>query len=216
MIPKKILLKALTEGIKAANLNLTLSESVQQSFMRYIELLVKWNARHNLTAVRDPLDMIYKHVLDSLALIPFLSSGNTVDVGTGAGLPGVPLALVRPEQSFVLLDSNQKKITFIEHVILSLPLTNVTPILTRVEVYHPPELFQRVISRAFGSLSTFVRLCGHLCHQNGMLVAMKGIIDPEELADLPDGYVIEKIEPVQIPGLAAARSLVFIAHNRRQ
>lgn len=213
MMTKERLLEALGKGLKAANLDL--GEPIQQSLIRYIERLIQWNARHNLTAVRDPLDMVYKHLLDSLTLMPFLSNGRVLDVGTGAGLPGIPLALARPEQTFVLLDSNQKKILFVENVILSLPVRNATVALFRAEEYRPPELFQWVISRAFGSLETFVRLCGHLCHPEGSLVAMKGVMTPEELAALPAEYVIDRIEPVHIPGLEASRTLVFIKHARR-
>jgi 16S rRNA (guanine527-N7)-methyltransferase len=217
VIKKAIIIKALAEGLVAAKLDIP--ESVQQQFVAYIELLLKWNAVHNLTAVRDPLEIVTRHVLDSLVLLtyfddfcPHQPSGHAtvLDVGTGAGLPGILLALARPDQTFVLLDSNQKKIAFVQHVILSLKVTNAVAVCERAEKYRPEIPFDWVISRAFASLSDFVRLSHHLCKPSGQMVAMKGIIDPAEVAAVSSNYVIEKIESVRVPGLSAERTLVFI------
>lgn len=217
MIKKAILIEALSEGLLAANLSI--AESTQLKLITYLELLVKWNTIHNLTAVRDPLEMVARHVLDSLVLLPYfddfcqrrpLGRATLLDVGTGAGLPGIPLALSRPEQTFVLLDSNQKKIAFIQHVILSLEMTNVVAVCERVEKYQPETPFDWVVSRAFASLSDFVRLSHHLCKRDGKLVAMKGVIDPAEVAAVSSSYTIEKMVSVKVPGLTAERTLVFI------
>ncbi len=217
MTKKSLLIKALSEGLLAANLNIP--ESTQHQLLAYIELLVKWNAVHNLTAVRDPLEMVTRHVLDSLVLLPYLDDFcahrplkciRVLDVGTGPGLPGILLAICRPEQSFVLLDSHQKKIAFVQHVILSLKVTNAVAMCERVEKYHPKIPFDWVISRAFASLPEFVRLSRHLCQSDGRLVAMKGIIDPVEVAVVSSDYTIEKIESLRVPGLSRERNLVFI------
>jgi 16S rRNA (guanine527-N7)-methyltransferase len=217
VIKKAILIKALSEGLSAANLSI--SESTQLQFVGYIELLVKWNAVHNLTAIRDPLEMVKRHVLDSLVLLPYFDDFckskpkgqvSVLDVGTGAGLPGILLALSRPEQSFVLLDSNQKKIAFVQHVILSLKVNNAIPVCDRVEKYQPEVSFDWVVSRAFASLSDFVRLSHSLCKRDGRLIAMKGIIDPAEVAMVSSDYTIEKIASVQVPGLSVERTLVFM------
>jgi len=220
---KTILFNALSEGLQTAHLNI--SEAIQLQLIDYLELLVKWNTVHNLTAVRDPLEMVTRHVLDSLVLLPFLDDfcknrsldkASVLDVGTGAGLPGIPLALARPEHTLVLLDSNQKKISFVQHVILSLKLANATVVCTRVEKYQPDVPFDWVVSRAFASLSDFVVLSHHLCKEEGKLVAMKGVIDPTEIKAVPSDYVIEKIEPVEVPGLTAKRTLVFINRTKQE
>lgn len=209
MIKKAILSQALSEGLLAVKLDI--SEAIQEKLITYIELLVKWNVVHNLTAVRDPLEMVTRHVLDSLVLLPYLEEhASVLDVGTGAGLPGIPLALCRPEQSFVLLDSHQKKIAFVQHVILSLKVTNAIAVCERVEKHQPAALFDWVVSRAFASLSDFVRVSHHLCKRDGRLVAMKGVIDPAEVAAVSSDYTIEKIASVKVPGLMAERALVFI------
>ncbi len=203
----------LATGIKACHLNL--AASVQEKLIQYIELLSQWNKVHNLTAIRDPKDMIHKHVLDSLSLVPYLHSGKVVDVGTGAGVPGIPLALALSDLEFTLLDSNQKKITFVQHVILSLKLTNVRAICTRVEAYQPPEPFEWVVSRAFASLSDFIRLSQHLCQKEGRMIAMKGVIDPAEVATISSHLILEAIQPVKVPGVEASRTLVFITKNKQ-
>lgn len=222
MIKKSLLVKTLSEGLLAANLNI--AESTQHQLIAYIELLVKWNAVHNLTAVRDPLEMVTRHVLDSLVLLPYfddfcahrpLGHSTVLDVGTGPGLPGILLAICRPEQSFVLLDSHQKKIAFVQHVILSLKVTNAVAVCGRVEKYHPEAPFDWVISRAFSSLSDFIRLSHHLCKSDGKLVAMKGVIEPTEVAAVSSDYTIEKMESLHVPGLSRERNLVFISITQK-
>lgn len=213
---------ALAEGLMAANLNI--SEATQLQLITYLELLSKWTAIHNLTAVREPLEMVKRHVLDSLVLLPYFDDfcnsrpqgqASLVDVGTGAGLPGILLALCRPKQSFVLLDSSQKKIAFVQHVILSLKMGNAVAVCERVENYRPEVPFDWVVSRAFASLSDFTRLSQHLCKRDGRLLAMKGIIDPAEVTSVSSNYTIEKIEPIKVPGLAAERTLVFISITQK-
>ena len=208
------LTERLEAGLKAMHLPLT--TEVQGRLLDYIALLGKWNAVHNLTAVRDGEDMVTKHLLDSLVLCPFLSFGKIADVGTGAGLPGIPLALAMPDRELVLLDSNQKKITFVQHVILSLKLRNVTAVCTRVEAYRAEQPFDFVVSRAFSALSEFASQASHLCKPDGRLIAMKGAIDPREVAAMSAEYTVEKIQPVQVPGLSGPRSLVFIVTNKRR
>ena len=221
MIKRAILIKALSEGLAALKLSVPVSMQIQ--CVDYVELLVKWNAVHNLTAIREPLEMIKRHVLDSLVLVPYLDAfcksrpqGGTsvLDVGTGAGLPGIILALSRPEQSFVLLDSNHKKIAFVQHVILSLKMKNAVVVCDRVEKYQPEILFDWVVSRAFASLSDFVRLSHTLCKRDGRWIAMKGKLDSAEVEGVSSDYTIEKIVSVQVPGLALERTLVFMSSTQ--
>lgn len=211
MIQKEALTKTLQQGL--AVLKVAENDVALEKLVTYIETLHKWNAVHNLTAIRDPLEMVTKHLLDSLVLAPYLSTGSIIDVGTGAGLPGIPLAISNPTQNFVLLDSNQKKMTFVEHMILSLKLVNSVAICARVEQYRPEQPFDWVVSRAFSSLADFVRVSAHLCQPAGRLVAMKGVIDPAEIAEIDSSWTIESIKQINVPGLNAARSLVFMAPN---
>lgn len=185
----------------------------EERLVNYIQLLYKWNAVHNLTSVRDPKEMATRHILDSLVLLPFVTQGRVLDIGTGAGLPGIPLAVTRPDLSLVLLDSNQKKVSFVQHVIHSLKLTNVTVICARVEVYQPESPFDWVVSRAFASLAEFIELSKHLCRSNGRWIAMKGDVKPEELAALSKNYTLEQVKSVSVPGLAAKRTLVLVKKN---
>lgn len=209
MIQKKILIETLKKGIEAGDWSV--AEADQLKLIDYIEQLHKWNLVHNLTAVREPLEMVKRHLLDSLVLLPYLSNQSVLDVGTGAGLPGIPLAICRPDCSWVLLDSNQKKINFVQHMVLSLALNNVTAVCARVEAYRPESLFDLVVSRAFSSLAEFIKVGGPLCKTEGRLVAMKGAdIDPSEIAECPKNCSIESIQPVFVPELAVKRSLVFI------
>jgi 16S rRNA (guanine527-N7)-methyltransferase len=211
VIQKEALTKTLQQGL--AVLKVAENEVALEKLITYIETLHKWNAVHNLTAIRDPLEMVTKHLLDSLVLAPYLNTGRVIDVGTGAGLPGIPLAISNPTQKFVLLDSNQKKMTFVEHMILSLKLVNSVAVCARVEQYQPEQPFDWVVSRAFSSLADFVRVSAHLCKPSGRLVAMKGLVDPAEIAEIDSGWTIESIKQINVPGLNAARSLVFMAPN---
>lgn len=177
----------------------------------YLALLARWNRAYNLTAVHDPAQMVTRHVLDSLAVLPFLQGSRVVDVGSGAGLPGIPLAVARPEARFVLLDSNSKKTRFLHQVAASLQLANVEVVHARVQAYRPALRFSSVISRAFASLADFINEAGHLCAPDGRLLAMKGTYPAEELARLPTGFRMVEVIPLQVPGLAAERHLVCLA-----
>jgi 16S rRNA (guanine527-N7)-methyltransferase len=207
MFPRAEVTMALESGSELFKLN----GQQKKQCVDFIEHLARWNKVHNLTAVRDPIQMVGRHVLDSLTLLPFLNGSSVLDVGTGAGLPGIPLAIARPDLAFVLLDSNAKKLNFVEYVISTLPLKNVKAVHSRVEHYDKP--FDCVVSRAFSSLQAFVESSGHLCQENGTLIAMKGPISAGELAALPDGYTIVDIKPVSVPNMLAKRFLVFIKRN---
>ena len=198
----------LSRGISA--LGLEIAPQNQQRLLQYLALIVKWNQVHNLTAVRAPEKMLTQHLLDSLAVTPHLSGPRVADIGSGAGLPGIPLALARPDWSVVLVESNHKKAAFLQQARIELKLENVEIVTERVEHYRPAERFDTVISRAFSDLPEFVTLAGHLCADDGRLVAMKGIYPHEELAQLPTQFTLEKVVAVAVPGLAAERHLVLV------
>ena len=198
----------LSKGIEA--LALTIAPQNQQRLLQYLALIVKWNQVHNLTAVREPEKMLTQHLLDSLAVAPHISGPRVADVGSGAGLPGIPLALARPDWSVVLIESSHKKAAFLQQARIELKLENIEIVTERVEHYRPAGSFATVISRAFSDLAEFVTLAGHLCGEQGRLAAMKGIYPHEELAQLPAQFTVEKIVPVAVPGLAAERHLVLV------
>jgi len=180
------------------------------SLTHYLAQLTKWNKAYNLTAVREPREMVVRHILDSLAAAPFLRGSRIIDVGTGAGLPGIPLALLYPDRQFTLLDSNGKKIRFVQHVTRELGLTNVLPVQARAEAYEPNHSFDTVISRAFTALADFVANSGHLVGAGGCLLAMKGKIPDAELAALPGDWRATRIEVLQVPGLDAERHAIVL------
>lgn len=180
------------------------------SLTHYLAQLTKWNTAYNLTAVREPREMVVRHILDSLAAAPFLRGSRIIDVGTGAGLPGIPLALLYPDRQFTLLDSNGKKIRFVQHVTRELGLTNVFPVQARAEAYEPNHSFDTVISRAFTALADFVANSGHLVGAGGCLLAMKGKIPDAELAALPSDWRATRIEVLQVPGLDAERHAIVL------
>lgn len=191
-----------------AQLNIDLSKDVQSKLLDYLALLHKWNKTFNLTAIRSPQQMVSNHLLDSLAVMPYLWAGRWADVGCGAGLPGVVLAIAQPDWQFALLDSNSKKTSFVQQAIINLGLHNVSVHCVRVEAWQPVEQFDGIISRAFSELGGFLRSTRHLAAPRGRWVAMKGA--PEmELAGVPDGCRIERVIPLHVPGLQAARSLVI-------
>jgi len=189
-------------------LGIALNEEAQRTLIEYVALLHKWNKVFNLTAIHDPQQMVSNHLLDSLAVMPYLWPGRWLDVGSGAGLPGVVLAIAQPSWQFVLLDSNSKKTSFVQQVIIELGLRNVVVYCSRVEKWQTTERFDGIISRAFSGLGEFIERTRHLMDEQGRWVAMKGIAE-RELASVPLGCRVERVIALQVPGLSAARSLVL-------
>jgi 16S rRNA (guanine527-N7)-methyltransferase len=174
--------ETLVQGISA--LAIELAEPQIGQLLRFINLIEKWNKAYNLTAVRDPVAMVGLHLLDSLAILPYLKGDRIVDIGTGAGLPGIPLAICLPDRHFTLVDSNSKKTRFVQQVVLELQLKNVEVIHSRVELLKPSSLFSTVISRAFAGMGDIVQLTGRLLADDGCLLAMKGQVPKQELESL--------------------------------
>ena len=191
-----------------AQLGISLSADTQATLIRFLELLQKWNKVYNLTAIRDPQQMVSHHLLDSLAVLPHLWPKHWLDVGCGAGFPGLVLAISKPEWQFSLLDSNSKKTSFVQQAIIELELRNVAVHCERVEAWQPAEDFDGIISRAFTDLGSFLRCTRHLLAQHGRWVAMKGAPE-QELAGIPGGCRVERVIPLKVPGLNVARSLVI-------
>lgn len=196
----------LQRGIE--QLGIALDEEKQHKLLDYLALLHKWNKVYNLTAVRDPQQMVSHHLLDSLAVLPHLWAGRWLDVGCGAGLPGVVLAIARPDWQFSLLDSNSKKTSFVQQAVIELELKNVSVYCERVEEWRPEAKFDGIISRAFTELGDFLRITRHLMPEGGRWAAMKGLAE-RELGGVPEGCKVDRIIPLQVPGLQAARSLVI-------
>jgi len=198
-----------------AQLGMQISAETQLKLLAYLALLQKWNKVYNLTAIRDPREMVSHHLLDSLAVEPYLWPGRWLDVGCGAGLPGVVLAVLHPDWQFTLLDSNSKKTSFVQQAVIELGLSNVSVMCARVEELQVQERFDGIISRAFTELGGFLRVTRHLIAPQGRWAAMKGV--PErELAGVPDDCMVERVIPLQVPGLDAARSLVIAACKGRE
>jgi 16S rRNA (guanine527-N7)-methyltransferase len=194
---------------QAAAMGLTLSPSAVSKLKVLMSLLAKWNSVYNLTARSDEKVWVSHHLLDSLSIVPILPVGRLVDVGSGAGFPGLPIAVADPDREIVLLDSNQKKSAFLRHAVAEMRLDNVSVETVRVEAYKPPRAFDIVVSRAFSSLADFVRLAGHLCSNGGRLLAMKGVLRDEELDQVPSGC-IDKVIALSVPTLEAQRHAVFL------
>ncbi len=197
-----------------ARLNLALSLEAQQKLLDYLALVQKWNKVYNLTAVRDADKMLTHHLLDSLAVVPHVANAKTIlDVGSGAGLPGIPLALALPDVRVTLLDSNHKKTAFLNQAVIELKLSNVEVVCERVEKYQQKQIFNVVVSRAFSDLTEFVTLAGRLLAPDGTLLAMKGVHPFEELAQINEGksgFKLFDVAPLAVPGLDAERHLVFM------
>lgn len=192
-------------------LGLSVDAAAQAACLRYLDLLAKWNATFNLTAIRDPQEMVVKHLLDSLAVLPHLSAaGRLLDVGTGAGLPGIPIALTRPGLQVTLLDTNAKKTRFCTQAALELGLRSVKVVHARVEQHQPDASYDLIISRAFAELGEFLRLTTHLGGPDTRWLAMKGAALPDELAGLPPGFTMRARHPLTVPGLDAERHLVEV------
>lgn len=197
----------LHEGIKRLGLD-GLPADAEEKLLAYLALLVKWNAAYNLTAVRDPQQMLVKHLLDSLSILPQVKGGTLIDVGTGAGLPGIVLAIARPALQVTLLDSNGKKVRFLRQVIAELKITNARAVHSRVEEFD--ERFDVVTSRAFATLADMVGWSGQLAAAGGEFLAMKGVRPDDEIAALPEGFKAVEVLPLAVPFLGEERHLVRI------
>ena len=191
-----------------ATLGLTLPADVVTRLLEYHALLVKWNKAYNLTSVRKADEMIDRHLLDSLSMLPFIGSGALLDVGTGAGLPGMVLALVRPDLPVWLLDSNGKKTRFLSQVKMMLGVDNVTVVQHRLESWQPEREFAQITSRAFATLSDMVSFSRHLLADDGRFLAMKGLSPDAELAELPPEIKLLAMSPLTVPGTDGQRHLV--------
>jgi 16S rRNA (guanine527-N7)-methyltransferase len=176
----------------------------------YVELLQHWNRAYNLTSVREPVDMVRRHLLDSLSVLPWIPDGRLLDAGTGAGLPGVPLAIARPDVEVTLLDSAGKKIRFLNQVRRELGLRNIEPVQARLEEYAPEAPFDTIISRAFASLADFAAAARHLA-KGSKLLAMKGRRPDAELEELPEWVEVSAVEKLEVPGLQEDRHLVIMS-----
>jgi 16S rRNA (guanine527-N7)-methyltransferase len=201
--------KLLNTGL--TEMALTISEDQQQQLLQYVALLDKWNKVYNLTAVREPERMIGLHILDSLAIQPYVWDAKTLlDVGTGGGLPGIPLAITCPSLQVTMLDSLQKKTTFVRQAIGELALKNANVVCERVETFQPANKFEIVTSRAFAELNDFVRGAGHLLADNGRMLAMKGVYPHDEIARLPANHRVEEVIPLSVPQVDGQRHLVVL------
>ncbi|MBM3390522.1 MAG: 16S rRNA (guanine(527)-N(7))-methyltransferase RsmG [Betaproteobacteria bacterium] len=194
-----------------AALGLDLPPTAQDKLLAFAALLGKWNKVYNLTALRDEEQVISHHLLDSLAVLPQLGGAKRLaDIGSGGGLPGIPLAIARPDLQVALVETSQKKSAFQQQAKIELGLGNVSVHCARVEAWRPEEKFDAVISRAFSDLAEFVRLSGHLLTEGGALLAMKGVHPYEEIAQLPAGWRVADVTPLQVPGVEGARHLVRV------
>ena len=205
---------ALEHGLR--ELALDLSPGQREQLLDYVVLLEKWNRTYNLTAVREPLAMVSHHLLDSLALLPHLplqetSDARVADVGSGAGLPGIPLAIANPQLQVTLLDSNGKKTRFLRHVQRTLDLANVEVVEARLEDFEPGLVYTAIVCRAFGALGEFIAQALRLVAPGGRLVAMKGKLDRKEVGAIPAAAVIKDIRRLNVPGLAEERHLIVAA-----
>jgi len=200
-----------SKGLQA--LDMSIDDSQLDRLKQYVDLLNRWNKTYNLTAVREPAKMIPTHIFDSLVVAPFIRGANCLDVGSGAGLPGIPLAILQPDRRFTMLDTNGKKTRFIQQAIIELGLSNADVVQSRVEQWQPTHRYQAIISRAFSSIADFVNGCTDLLADDGSLYAMKGQHPLQELAYLPKGYQLESKQVLEVPFLEGERHLLRITRK---
>ncbi|MDH2924754.1 16S rRNA m(7)G-527 methyltransferase [Nicoletella semolina] len=194
---------------------LVLSEQQKNQLVDFVNLLDKWNKAYNLTSVRNPDEMLVKHIMDSLVVSPYLVGEKFIDVGTGPGLPGIPLAIANPDKQFVLLDSLGKRIRFIQQVLLQLGIKNVEPIQSRVEEYTESQ-FDGILSRAFASLNDMVEWCYHLPNKTGCFYALKGIYSPDEIEHIQQPISLCNVISLDVPELIGERHLVILRKNNEE
>jgi 16S rRNA (guanine527-N7)-methyltransferase len=205
-VPADPLERTLLVGARAQGIALDPAQAA--ALLRLISELREWNQRFNLTGITDPVEMVRKHLLDSLSVQPYLRGTRIADVGTGAGFPGLPLAVINPARQFALIEATGKKARFVRHAADAMGLANVEVIPARSEDWRGPAPFESVLTRALGKLAEFVRVAGHLCAPRGRLLAMKGRHPDSEIAALPPGWRAVAVHDVRIPGLPAARCIV--------
>jgi len=204
----------LAQGL--ATMGLDLPAERQEKLLAYVALLYKWNRTYSLTALREQEKAVSHHLLDSLAIVPFVPPGSLLDVGSGGGTPGIPVAIARPDLQVTLLDSNSKKAAFLQQAVIELGLTNVSVHGGRVEQYHPAIGFAAITSRAFAELADFVMLTRHLLAPEGVWLAMKGVMPREEIASLPGDVCLEAVHALQVPGIDGGRHLVAMRRSEAQ
>ncbi|EPE53624.1 16S rRNA (guanine(527)-N(7))-methyltransferase RsmG [Salmonella enterica] len=197
-----------------ADAGISLTDHQKTLLVAYVDMLHKWNKAYNLTSVRDPNEMLVRHILDSIVVAPYLQGQRFIDVGTGPGLPGIPLAIGLTDAHFTLLDSLGKRVRFLRQVQHELKLENITPVQSRVEAYPSEPPFDGVISRAFASLNDMVSWCHHLPGEKGRFYALKGQLPGDEIASLPDNFSVESVEKLRVPQLEGERHLVIIKSNK--
>ena len=202
-------MKAKLENL-LAQAEIQLIDLQKDQLIQLVQLLHKWNKAYNLTSVRDPKEMLVKHILDSIVVSPYLQGERFIDVGTGPGLPGLPLAIINPTKQFVLLDSLGKRISFIRNAVRELGLTNVEPVLSRVEEYQPEQKFDGVLSRAFASLKDMTDWCHHLPKENGYFYALKGIYHEDEVQELDKKFEVKDVITLNVPELVGERHLIVL------
>jgi len=200
----------LDRGLAELELDQRIDDAARSRLRAFLGLLGKWNRAYNLTAVRDPAEMVARQLLDSLAILPFVRAPEVLDVGAGGGLPGVPLAIVLPHTRFTLLDSNSKKTRFLTQCVLELGLDNVEVVHSRAEAFRPPSPFTQITSRAFTSLASLVDWCGHMLAGEGQFLAMKGQFPDDEVLALPGGWRVSSHHPLQVPGVTGERHLLVV------
>lgn len=212
---RNTLTRGLADG--AQQLRLALTDAQIARLMDYLVLLSKWNAVYNLTAVRDPAQMVTQHLLDSLAAVPaFADAANVLDVGAGGGLPGIALAIALPGTRISMIDTVHKKTAFLTQAKAELGLSNVTVHTARVEQLQVPYKFDVITARAFAELADFVNWSAHLLEEGGRFIAMKGVLPVEEIARLPAGWKVSDVRPLHVPGLDAERHLIMIEAGEKQ
>lgn len=193
-----------------AEINLSATAEQKKQLIDFVGMLNKWNKAYNLTSVRDPEAMLVRHIMDSLVVSKHLQGERFIDVGTGPGLPGIPLAIMNPNKTFVLLDSLGKRIRFQKQVAFELGIRNISSVESRVEAYQAEQQFDGVLSRAFASIQDMLSWCHHLPAENGLFYALKGQLNDEELQQMPSGFVIKEIIELKVPKLDEQRHLLKI------
>ncbi|WP_133468755.1 16S rRNA (guanine(527)-N(7))-methyltransferase RsmG [Paraglaciecola marina] len=202
------LLTILKKSIKYTSLDV--NEQQQKLLINYILMVNRWNKAFNLTSIREPEKMVIKHIVDSIVVAPFLDKNQYIDVGTGPGLPGIPLAIMCPDKHFILLDSLGKRVRFMKQVAHELNIQNIEPVQSRVEDYVPTYKIDGVLSRAFASLKDMLHWCQHLVDSHGVYLALKGQLPLDELEELPIGFTLQETLKLDVPGLDGERHIVKI------